>query len=199
MTRNSIIAVLFVALVAPAAGCRDRKADLSTVKGAFAAFVSIADRGAYNELYPILVKDVQAKIATTHDNVHKAVALIAQHYPPALRQQALADLGPDEVRNAADPAAHYGALVKGAGHVAMSVEQKMSSRLKRVDERPEGSGHFVVTTVSGASLEFTRGGDGLFYWVPDPKDVKEIHRQYLLSIERLAAVNDAVKTFAGAH
>ena len=104
MTRNSIIAVLFVALVAPAAGCRDRKADLSTVKGAFAAFVSIADRGAYNELYPILVKDVQAKIATTHDNVHKAVALIAQHYPPALRQQALADLGPDEVRNAADPA-----------------------------------------------------------------------------------------------
>ncbi|MBM4398693.1 MAG: hypothetical protein FJ087_23780 [Deltaproteobacteria bacterium] len=169
--------------------------DLTTVKGAFAAFVAVADKGDYQALYPMLVRDIRDKIDETHANVRRAGEVIERSYPPALKQQALQELGPEAVRRAPDPAHWFGARVGATGKVAANLQEKMSSRLKRIEEKPEGSGHFVVTTVSGATLEFVRGGDGRFSLVPDPADVQQLHYEYLKSIESLNAAMKAARTF----
>jgi hypothetical protein len=164
------------------------------VKGAFAQYVAIAEKGSYDAMFPMLVKDVQGEIAATHDNLRKAAALIESSYPVALRGQALADIGPVEVRRAADPAHYFGARIAAGGKAPMSIVDRMGSRLKRIDQK---SGRYQVATVSGATLEFVQGGDGLFYLVPDPRDVQQFHHEYLRSVETLDATRNAVQTFSG--
>ncbi len=172
--------------------------DRSTIRGAFAAYQEVADRGDWASLYPLMVKDLQTKIATTHENVRRTTELIERSYPATLRRQALADLGPEAVRQAGTPAQYFAALVGASGRVALSIEEKIGSRMKRVEEDKKVPGRFKVQTVSGNQLEFMRGGDGMFYFVPGPTDVQQIHHEYLRSIDNLDATVQAVKTFGGA-
>jgi hypothetical protein len=183
-----------------AAKLRSHPADRTTVKGAYAQYVAIAEKGNYEAMYPMLVKDVQAQIATTHANFREAAALVQSGYPMALRGQALADIGAPEVRQAADPAHYFGARIAAAGHTGMSIVDRMGSRLKKIEQKIEQkvpTGRYTVYTVSGATLEFVQGGDGLFYLVPDPRDVQQLHHEFLRSIETLDATRKAVQTFSG--
>lgn len=189
------VACLVLAAVFARRLANDPEPDRTTVKGAFAAFVAIQDKGNFEALYPMIAKETRDQIAETFSNIRKAAEIIERTYPHALKSQALADLGPEEVRNARDPAHYLAARIGASGRVGASVQQKLSSRLKRIEEKPEGSGRFVVTTVSGASLEFVRGGDGLFQLVMDPDDVQQIHYEYLKSIEALNAATKAARTF----
>jgi hypothetical protein len=192
--------VVSLALVAAilAGHHRDRAVDRTTVKGAFAEYVAIADRGDWQALYPMMVRDLRDKIEMTHQNLRRTAEMIETSYPAALRRQALADLGHEELRRAATPAAFFAARVGASGRVAMSFEDRMGSRLKRIVEDQKAPGRFLVTTISGATIEFVKGGDGLFDLVPDPTDVQQIHREYLRSIETLDATRQAVNTFGGA-
>ena len=177
---------------------KHRTVDRTTIRGAFSAYQAVADRGDWALLYPLMVKDLQTKIATTHENVRRTTELIERSYPTTLRRQALADLGPDAVRQAGTPAQYFAALVGASGRVALSIEEKIGSRMKRVEEDKKVPGRFKVQTVSGNQLEFMRGGDGLLYFVPGPTDVQQIHHEYLRSIDNLDATVQAVKTFGGA-
>jgi len=177
--------------------CKGQEVTRATPKGAFTLYVSSAKAGNYEAVYTMIVKDIQNKIDMTYDNMRQAIKLINTNYPPALRPQALADLGRPEVRNAANPAQYFAALVGSAGKPALSTAEVLSSKLKRIEEKDKdkGGSHFIMTTVSGATLDFVRGGDELYYLVPNPEDVQLLHREYLRSIERLAATESAVASF----
>jgi hypothetical protein len=189
--------VLAAALVALAsAGCERKAHDLTTVKGAYAAYLDVAESGRYEEMYPLLVPDLQKRIAMTHANIRKAQELVDRHYPPELRRQALSDIGPEPVRRAATPAAYFAARVGESGRRALSVGEKLGSRIKRIEEKSKNSGHFQVVTVSGATLEFYQGPTG-FSVVLDPDDIEGVNREFYRSMAVLTSVQDLVKTLSG--
>lgn len=171
--------------------------DRQTVRTAFKSYCAIAEKGDWKALYPMLVRDVREKIAMTYENMRRRAELIEKYYPPALKRQALEDIGPVEVRSAQSPDEFFAALVRASGRVALSVEDSMGSRLKRIDEDHKNPGHYRVVTLAGNNVEFVQGGDGLFELVPDPSDVRKIHREYLKSIEMLDATRKAVEAFKG--
>jgi len=189
--------ILSLILMMGVLACKAEPVTRTTPKGAFTLYVTSAREGNYEAIYPMIVRDLQDKIAATYQNVQTARHLIEANYPPALRNQALADLGRPEVRNADHVGRYFAALVGSAGKPALSTAELLSSRLKRIEEKDldQGGGRFILTTVSGATLEFVRGGDDLYYMVPNPEDVQLLHREYLRSIERLAATQSAVASF----
>lgn len=189
------IRFLALVLLVLAPGCGRKEADRTTPIGAYQAYQASTRSGRFEELYPLLVRDLQESIAKTHANVRRTAELVKTGYPPALRTQALADLGPAEVREAKTPQAFLAAMMRSAGYEPSPMPNRLSSKLKRLEEKPEGSGRFLITTLAGSIIEMVRGGDGLFYMVPEDGDVKLLHREYLKSLDRLAAAEQAVKAF----
>jgi len=190
---NALRIIGILAFIGVSVSCSSRTADRTIPRDAFDAYVAAMKAGLYADVFPMLVRDVQAKIAATHQNVRKCAELITEGYPPSLRAQALADLGSEKARNAKTPAEFFAAVVGDAGRPALSTAERMSYKLKRIEDK--GNGTFHAATLSGAVLEFVRGGDGVLYLVPQDEDFEFIHAEHLRSIDRLSAAEGAVKAF----
>jgi len=154
-------------------------------------YMGISTRGDYHALYPLLVNRLREKIADAHRNTMESARLINRYYPPALRDQALHDLGPRGVRTATTPEGYLAGLIEVSGRPALSVGERLASRIKGI--RKVVPGTYELVTVSGARLRFVKKGDGRFYLVPTGRDVRLIRQEYLLSIERLNATRNTVK------
>ncbi|MBL6976252.1 MAG: hypothetical protein ISR64_11015 [Deltaproteobacteria bacterium] len=189
-TRTFLFLLLLGAIAA--GGCKRQKPDRTTVRGTFALYMGISTQGNYQALFPLLVSRLRDKIAMAHGNIRQCVGLIQDHFPPALKAQALESLGPPGVRVAKTPDQHLAVLMDAAGRPALDIRERLTSKIKRI--RQVMAGTYEVTTVSGARLRFVRKGDGRFYLVPTDRDVRLIHQQYLLSMERLDATKKTVKT-----
>jgi len=177
-------------------GCQRKVHDLTTVRGAYAAYVEVAESGRYEEMFPLLVPELQQQIATTHANLRTTRELIERYYPPELKRQALADIGPEKVRLAATPAAYFAARVDESHRYALSLGEKLGSLIKRIDEIPKDSGRFQVVTVSGAKLDFYKGPTRVSV-VLSKDDIEGILRESRRSAEMLANVQSLVKTLSG--
>lgn len=119
-----------------------------------------------------------------------------------MRQQALADLGPAEVREAQAPADYYAALCRlgsSGMEVSLSVAERWSAEVKTIREDPPGSGKYLVSPMSGAVVELFREEDGRVHMVPARRDLSLIGREYTRSFERLEAVRDALKTMGNGN
>ncbi len=192
------LALLASALVAAATGCRSREPDQNTPSGTYAAYREARERGDFQAIYDLLVTQVREQIAVIHRNVREASRLIETGYPVAMKAQALADLGPEPVRNAATPAAYYAELCRiseANQDVSLSMAARWSAEVKTIREDPPGSGKYVVSPMSGAVVELFREEDGRVHMVPARKDLSLIGREYTRSFERLEAVREGIKTF----
>jgi len=187
-----------MALLIFGTACHSKIPDLKTPKGTYAAYREARERGDFQAIYTLLVTQVREQLGVTHQNLRDAARLIETSYPAAMKKQALADLGPEDVRRAPDPASYYAALCRlsAAGmEVSMSMAERWSAEVKTVREDPPGSGKYLVSPMSGAVVELFREEDGKVHMVPARKDLSLIGREYTRSFERLEAVREAVKTF----
>lgn len=183
--------VLVVAVVSVA--CRTEIPEATTVRNAFTRYTALQARGDYESLYGLLVREARDRIARTHDNIRRSREWIERHYPPSLREQALADLGPPEVRDAPTPARFYAALMAASNRPALTVADRLKSNIRRIARTDLGT--FVVTTVSGERSEWLEGGDGRFYRVPDTRETARLQQEFLRSVRMLEATQAAVGTF----
>ena len=168
--------------------------DQKTVLGAFNTTVRAHLSGNYKVIYSMLVPEQRAKVDETYANIRHAREVIEQSYPPFMRPQALEALGPKKLREAPD-AATWLAERMGHGKPPADSTDSLAFRVKKVEEKPENSGHFIVHTLSGATIEFVCGGDSLFYLILDPRDQQILQEEYVKSIEALDAALKAARTF----
>lgn len=183
----------------PAAGCKPKVEDRATPRGTYAAYIEARERGDFQAIFRMMVTPIQAQVVKTHANFREAARLVETGYPAAMRKQALADLGPAEVRDAGDPPAYFAALCRlGGAALELSIAERWSAEVKTVREDPPGSGKYVVSPMSGSVVELAREEDGLVHMVPARKDLAVIQREYTRSLDRLEAVRKAVDAFRGA-
>lgn len=173
--------------------CRTDAPEPTTIHNAVARYVALQARGDHEALYGLLVKEARDRIARTHENVRRCKEMIERGYPRHLRSQALADLGPPEVRDAPTPALFYAAVMAASNRPALTVADRLKSNIRRIARTDLGT--VVVTTVSGERSEWMEGGDGRFYRVPDDKETARIQEEFLRSVRRLETTTAAVKTF----
>ncbi len=184
-------AVIALALVLGA--CRTEVPEPTTVRDAFARHVTLQAHGDYEALYGLLVKEARDRIARTHENLRRCKEMIERDYPRHLQRQALADLGPPEVRDAPTPAKYYAAMMAASNRPSLSVADRLKSNIRRIARTEMGT--VVITTVSGERSEWMEGGDGRFYRVPDDEETARLQEEFLRSVRRLEATTAAVKTF----
>lgn len=163
------------------------------MRGAFSAFMKYMKSGDYVHLFQMMERTLREKVERTWENTRETKELILKYYPMALQSQALADLGPPPIRDAGSPEEFFAGIVGIQGRTPLSTAEVVSARLKKIEEKKDGI--YVVSTVAGAKVEFIKGGDELYYWVPERSDAQVLHLAYLKSVERLAATKEAVKAF----
>lgn len=183
---------LFVAL-----SCQAEVPEPTTVRDAFTRFVTLRSEGDFESIYSLLVKEARDRIARTHENVRRAKEMIETRYPVHLRAQALADLGPPELRDAPTPALFYAALMGASKRPPLSIARRLKSNIRRIGKTDMGT--VVITTVSGERYEWVEGGGGRFYLVPDSKETARLQEEFLRSIRVLETTTAAVKTFDRPH
>ncbi len=179
-------------LVAPVS-CRNDLPEQTTPTGAYKRYVMLLASGKHEAVYDILVKEARETIARTHENIRRCKEMIERHYPEALRAQALADLGPPEVRDAPTPARFYAAQMGGRTAPRLTVMDQLKFNVRRVAKTQDGT--VVITSVAGDQFEWIEGGDGRYYLVPNDKESARLRDEFLSSVRRLQAIADAVKTF----
>jgi len=193
-----ILAATILAMAVAAPGCKSKVPDLKTPSGTYSAYREAREAGDFQRIYSLLVTQVREQVAQAQQNFREATRLVEAHYPMAMRKQALADLGPEEVRSAPDPASYYAALCRlgaAGSEIPMSMAERWSAEVKTIREDPPGSGKYLVSPMSGSVVELFREEDGKVHMVPARKDLSLIGREYTRSFERLEAVREAVKTF----
>lgn len=173
--------------------CQTEVGEPTTIRDAFARHVSLQARGDYEALYWLLVKEARDRIARTHENVRRCKEMIEREYPRHLRRQALADLGPPEVRDAPTPAKFYAALMVASNRPTLTVADRLKSNIRRIARTELGT--ILITTVSGERSEWMEGGDGRFYRVPDDRETARLQEEFLRSVRMLETTTAAVKTF----
>ncbi len=189
----SILARACAATVLVLGGCRTEVPEPTTIRDAFARHVILQARGDYEALYGLLVKEARDRIARTHENLRRCKEMIEREYPRHLQRQALADLGPPEVRDAPTPARFYAALLGASNRPTLTVADRLKSSVRQIAKTEHGT--LVVTTVSGERSEWIEEGDGRFYRVPDEEETARLQEEFLRSVRSLETTTAAVKTF----
>jgi hypothetical protein len=182
------------------AGCHPKVPDRATPRGTYAAYIDARERHDFQAIYRMMVTPIQSQVEKTHANFREAARLVEANYPLAMQKQPLADLGPEALRGAPDPAAYFAELVRmGGAAMELSMAERWSAEVKTVREDPPGSGKFLVSPMSGSVVELAREEDGLVHMVPTRKDQAVIQREYTRSLDRLESVRNAVEVFRGAR
>lgn len=173
--------------------CRTDLPEPTSARGAFLRHAALQAQGDYEALYGLLVREARDRIARTHANLRRCKEMIERDYPPHLRNQALSNLGPPEVRDASTPARFYAALIGAGNRPVLTVADRLKSNIRRIARTDLGT--TVITTVSGERSEWMEGGDGRFYRVPDERETALLQEEFLRSVRMLEATTAAVKTF----
>jgi len=177
--------------------CRTEVPEPDSVRHAFVRYMALVANGDYEGVFGLLIPEARDRIAKTHANIRRCKDLIERHYPEVLRAQALADLGPPDVRNAPTPARFFAALISTGGRPPLSIGDRLRSQIRRITRSDMGT--HIVTTFAGERFEWMEGGDGRFYYVPDANASERIQNDYLASVQKLQAVQSAVKSFERAR
>lgn len=173
--------------------CRTEVPEPTNIRNAFARHVALEASGDYETDFFLLVQEARDRITRTHENVRRCREIIESRYPPDLRAQALANLGPPEVREAPTPQRFYAALMRGSNRPTLTVTDRLKAKIRRIEESKYGT--TVVTTVSGERSEWLQAGDGRFYRVPNEQETALIQREFLRSVEVLETTQAAARTF----
>ncbi len=173
--------------------CRTDLPEPTSARGAFLRHAALRARGDFEAEFNLLVKEARDRITRTHENMRRCKEMIERDYPQHLRNQALSDLGPPEVRDASTPARFYAALMGAGNRPVLTVADRLKSNIRRIARTDLGT--VVITTVSGERSEWMEGGDGRFYRVPDERETAVLQEAFLRSIRMLEATTAAVKTF----
>jgi len=185
-------AVIVSGSLCACSGCRGPKPDRTTVKGTFALYMGSSARGNYEAMYPMLVTQLRDKTAMAHRNMQECVRLIKERFPARMKADALKTVWSPEVRSARTPDQYMASIMGVAGRPTLDIQERLASKIRRI--RRVKPGTFMVTTVSGANLRFVLEGDGLFYLVPDLRDVALIQDAYVTSIQRLNAARKTIES-----
>lgn len=172
--------------------CGPQPPDTSTALGAYDVYRSAVDRGAWEEVFPLLVPEVKDKITKTWEINKKTAQLIEKSLPAPLKMNFVSEIGPEPMRNAATPGAYFAATVSSSRRIVNSQVQSISSVVSTMREEPKGSGRWTILPLSGQPVDVVYCEDGNYHIVPDPQDLKQIKNAFVEANDRYARVRQVV-------
>jgi hypothetical protein len=181
-----------VILVAGFTACGPMAPDTSTALGAYDVYRAAVDRGAWEEVFPLLVPEVKDKITKTWEINKKTALLIENSLPAPLKMNFIAEIGPEPIRNAGTPGAYFAATVNSSRRIVNSQVQSISSVVSTMREEPKGSGRWTILPLSGQPVNVIYCEDGNYHIVPDPQDLKQIKNAFVEANDRYARIRQVI-------
>ena len=116
-----------------------------------------------------MIPEVKDNITKTWSVNRKTAMLIESHIPPALKQNFLAEIGPEKIRNAPNPAAYFAALMRSAYPLSLvpgDSRHSIENAISRTERAGEDSRNFVIITTAGKRVHVDLGPDNAYGVVP---------------------------------